>query len=134
MSTTSKVIIVSVMVAFVFMLITGVTFIPSTHFNFDADEVSRITIFDGSNGEEVEVTDDAVIKHITDNINRVEYRRGWLDFNMGYTYTIKLYDTDDELISKLTVRGDSRITYNRFSYVAKEHSIDYEYIGSLFNE
>lgn len=70
------------LVPLVLILLFGLVSIPQHVVNLKPADVSRIVIFDGSTGREVEITEAQVIRHIVTNLNEVTFERGKLSIRI----------------------------------------------------
>ncbi len=104
---------------------------------FEIENVTKISVFSGSTGKSVEITDEETIAHITDNINSLTFVKNKSSKNYnGFTYSITWYDADNEKTYALTIMGKNAISYDDYFYNISDSntSIDVEYIDSLFSD
>ncbi len=104
---------------------------------FDIDGVSKILLMSGSSGEMVEITDSETIKFITDNINSMEFHRDTSSrYHNGWSYSLRWYDSEDNLIEYIVVMSATRIDYDNYFYneMDADVEIDIEYLKALLGE
>ncbi|MGZ9583747.1 hypothetical protein [Paenibacillus marinisediminis] len=117
------------------VLFYGLTYIPHELIKFKPTEVSRISVFDGNTGYQIEITDPIDIQHMINNLREVKFQKGKLSFGyMGYSFKTTIYNQKGKPIKKLTINSPDTIRYNGFFYTANENKIDYEYIKDLFKK
>ncbi|OHX52522.1 hypothetical protein BB776_00465 [Planococcus salinarum] len=113
----------------------ALTFIPRPVASVDRDDVSKIVIFNGGTGEEVEVTDETDVQRITDNFNAVTFQKEKPSIGyMGYMFNLTFYNEDDKEMKELIVNSADTIRYRGFFYHAKDGEIDFEFLNSFFEE
>ncbi|MBD8069704.1 hypothetical protein [Bacillus sp. PS06] len=121
--------ITGVLTVFLFI---ALTYIPEKILEIDASSVSKITVFDGNTGNEIEVTDESDIKHIINNLNKVTFQKGKPSIGyMGYSFRTTIFDTDGKVKKEMIINSDSLIRYKGFFYTSVDYLIDYEYIEKL---
>ncbi len=101
---------------------------------FDIKVANKITIFSGSTGQKIEVTDKSAVDHITANFNSVAFRKDKSSKGYeGYAYQITWYDADGKQIELVTVMRATRISYDGYFYDAMEadYEIDMDFIEEL---
>jgi len=122
------------LVPFALILLFGLASIPQHVVNIKPADVSRIVIFDGSTGREVEITEAQVIRHIVANLNEVTFERGKLSIGyLGFRFRTTLYNDGGKAIKTITINSAEVIRYKGFFYTAnKDKRIDFSYIEGLF--
>jgi hypothetical protein len=116
----------------VFLLLFPLTFIPHKLVNIDPSEISKIMVFDGNTGYQVEITDSNEINHIIDNLNEITFKKGKPSFMYsGYSFHTTILDRNGEIIRELTINSPDTVRYNGFFYTSTDHNIDYDYIEKL---
>ncbi len=101
---------------------------------FDIKVANKITIFSGSTGEKVEITDKTAVDHITSNFNSIAFSKDKSSKGYdGYAYQITWYDADGKQIGFVTVMTATRISYDGYFYNAIEADceIDMDFIEEL---
>ncbi len=104
---------------------------------FDIDGASKILLMSGSSGETVEITDEETIKYITDNINSMTFNRHESSRqHNGWSYSLRWYDSDDNLIEYIVVMNATRIDYDNYFYneMDADVEIDIAYLEELLSE
>ncbi len=117
----------------IFLLLAGCT---PKELKFDIDKATKITIFSGSMGKSVEITDEQQISHITDNFNELTFTKQKSSKSYdGFAYSITWYDSDNNKIEAITVMRENRISYNDYFYHCNQAdaSIDIAYLMALFD-
>ncbi len=117
----------------VFLLISIVS-CAKQEIQFEIGTASKVKIFSGSTGKSVEITDAAVIKTITDDINSHKFIKDKSSKNWeGFSYYITWYDANGEQMEEVIVMNGSRISYNDYFYDKEECKcvINIEYIEGL---
>lgn len=83
-----------------------------------ADSVSKITVFDGTNGKKFDIDSSHNVKLIVENIQNTKMRCSGIAIGYtGFHYDLRFYDENGkEIISPLTVWGSSRLSKGAFFY------------------
>ncbi|WP_236838875.1 hypothetical protein [Caldalkalibacillus salinus] len=116
-------------------LIFALTFVPHKVVNLDPNHVSKITVFDGNTGHEIEITEESDINHIINNLNGVTFQKGKPSFGvMGYRFRTTIFDDEGKKIKELTINSDATIRYKGFFHTSVNHAIDYDYIEELVSK
>jgi hypothetical protein len=114
------------------IILFGLTYIPHNVISIEESEVSQITIFDGSLGYEIEITDRKRIEHIINNLNDITFQKGKLSLGyMGTHFRVNMINNKGKTIEELIINSEDRIRYKGFFYEAKDNQIDIEYITEL---
>ena len=80
---------------------------------------SRISIENNRTYKRTVVTDAETIRKITDNMNRITFRKGESSVkNSDRKYTLTWYDENDYCFKSITVRNDSEINDNLYFWKA----------------
>lgn len=115
------------------LFINAISYMPKKITNIDYEEVALIKIQNGNTGELLEIVDKDDIKHIIENLNSVTFKKDkFIAFNIGYSYKTDIYNDKNNFLKGLIINSDSVISYNGYSYNAKENLIDYDYISNLY--
>ncbi|MFJ5714281.1 hypothetical protein [Neobacillus sp. NPDC093127] len=110
----------------------GCTYIPHKIVSIDPSNVSKITVFDGNTGKDLEITNVTDINRIIGNLNEVTFQKGKPSFMyMGYSFRTTIFDNKGKSIEELIINSNDTIRYKGFFYTSIENSIDYDYIGQL---
>ncbi|MCD8510182.1 MAG: hypothetical protein LRY73_10140 [Bacillus sp. (in: Bacteria)] len=113
----------------------SLTYIPHSVVSMEPANVSKITIFDGSTGYDLEITDEAVIHQIITNLNDIIFQKGKSSFfRMGYSFRTTIYDQSGKARQELIINSEDTIRYKGFFYTAKDNEIDYQFIRDLVDE
>lgn len=127
-----RVITVIIAIPIVLLLLYPFTFLPHKLINIDPSNVSKIYIFDGNTGYDLEIKDASDINHIINNLNEVTFKKEKLAVGyMGYSFSTTIYDHNGKIIKKLIINSDDTIRYKGFFYRTVNHLIDYDYIERL---
>ncbi|OLS40435.1 hypothetical protein [Bacillus sp. MRMR6] len=120
-------------IPFLIILGFGLTYIPHQVVNIHPSEVSKITVFDGNTGYDMEITHQSDIQHMINNLNKVTFQKGKPSVGyMGFSFSTAIYNHKGKVIKELIINSPETIRYKGFFYKDKNHSIDYEYIEYLF--
>ncbi len=101
---------------------------------FDIPDAASMTVFSGSTGKHVEITDAETVKYITDNINSLCFSRDKSSKNYeGFNYEITWYDANGARLESIIVMRENRISYDDYFYDnTADVGIDMDYIENLF--
>ncbi|WBW96471.1 hypothetical protein [Oceanirhabdus sp. W0125-5] len=125
-----NIIIISILIL---VVLYGLTYIPHRISHIKPNEVSKINIRCGYNGDYIEITKKSDIEHIINNLNSVTFKKDKPSFfYMGYSFNLKIYNNKQRVIKKLIINSEETIRYKGFFHRAKKNKIDYEYIKNLF--
>ena len=101
----------------------------------DAEDVGRITIFNGTNGEEAEITDREEIEHIVNNLKTVTMKRRKISVGYsGYHLRVTVYDNAGKKVhgwSSFIVNAAQHVRKDPFFYEVVDGVIDFEYLESV---
>lgn len=115
------------------LLLYARTYFPKHLIKIAPEDVSKIVVFDGNRGSGLEVTNQRQIQHIVLNLNDVLFQKDKLSIGyMGYRFNTTIYDHKGKVIKELIINSEDTIRYKGFFYMAKNKSIDYNYINQLF--
>lgn len=103
---------------------------------FDPQNATRLTVFAGSTGEKIEITDRDRIEEISASITAKSFRRGKRANIDGFRYTLTWYDESGNSLLSLSLLGDSdKLIYNgRFYHVIGDTAIDHAPIDAFMKE
>ncbi|MBM6617973.1 hypothetical protein [Bacillus suaedaesalsae] len=117
------------------ILLFGFSYIPQKVFNISPTNVSKIIVFNGTNGEEIVIVDRVHIETITKNLNDVTFQKGKPSIGyLGYTFRMTIYDQKDNEMEKFIINSNDMLRYKGFFYMASDDEIEYEYINNLFEK
>lgn len=119
----------------VLFLAFALTYIPHSIVNISPSDVSKIHVFDGTTGYELEITDKTYINHIINNLNDVTFQKGKLSFlSMGSSFRTTIYNQKGKEIKRLIINSSDSVKYRGFFRHSIDGLIDYDYIKNLFNK
>ncbi|GMK41303.1 hypothetical protein PCCS19_43590 [Paenibacillus sp. CCS19] len=96
--------------------------------------MSKIIVFNGSTGKQIEITEPDHIQHIVDNLNGITFHKGKMSLGyMGYSFRTTVYDNKGKVIKRFIINTPDTIRYQGFFYKAPGNQIDYDYIEKLFD-
>lgn len=102
----------------------------------NAKDVARIELGCGSVGIVwVDITDADTIQQIINGINELSFVP--ISPNLpsgGWSYAIRMYDADDNMIDQMTILGDRRVEKEFFVYYSLNGKFDTEYYDQLIAE
>ncbi len=117
----------------VVIIIFAMTFIPQRLFRIDVGSVSKITIFNGSTGENIEITNDSNMEYIIKNLNSTTFKKRKLAYGYsGFSFKVIIYNEKGKVIEELLINSSSSIRYKGFFYKVTDNIVDYDYIENLF--
>ncbi|SCY56600.1 hypothetical protein [Alkaliphilus peptidifermentans] len=125
----------ALIIGIILLLITGygLTYIPRSIINIKSTEVTKLTVFNGNSGSQIEITNRTDIDYIINNLNDVQFQKGKVAIGyMGYSFNTTIYDKKGKSIKNLIINSEKTIRYKGFFYEAKTNLIDYHYIENLF--
>ena len=73
---------------------------------YTVDEVSKIKIIDGNNGQELEVADSTIISDIIRIISNINYINERDELRSGYQYRIRFLSEDENQTANYIIAGD----------------------------
>lgn len=118
------------------VVVTGLyalTFLPHKIITIKPSNVSKIVIFDGTQGEQIVVTDEEQKEHIISNLNEITFQKERLSlFYIGYRFRTTIYNKKGNVYKEIIINSSDKIRYAGFFHRAKSGKIDYEYIDQLF--
>lgn len=110
---------------------------PVDMMNLDAEEVCEIRIFNGNNGQEIQITDRQAITHIIENLGGVQLKRSGLSLGyMGYSFRITIYLSNGKKArgwNEFVLNSSDSIRKDPFFYKVVKGNIDYEFISQQFS-
>lgn len=98
----------------------------------DAAGVDHIDVFDGNTGVGFTITDPEDIRNIVENIKSHPMKRAGISlFYMGYSFRIKLKDSNDKnIIPEFILNSDNTIRKDPFFYRC-DSGLCYEYLEQM---
>ncbi|MEO4055581.1 hypothetical protein [Solibacillus sp. CAU 1738] len=126
-----KIIAATILIICVFIIMTGISYIPQKIVNVQAKDVSKIEILDGNTGKHLEITDDATIARIINNLNRIVFQKEKSAHGYdGSRFDTKIY-IHNKLKESLIINSEDTIQYKGFFYKSTNVQIEYEYLEEL---
>jgi hypothetical protein len=108
------------------------TFIPHKLVKIDPADVSKILVFDGTIGYQLEITDSKDIQHIITNLNEVTFKKVKPSYGyMGYSFNTTIFDHHGEPTMEFIINSTDTVRYKGFFYTSTDVPIDYDYIAKL---
>lgn len=120
----------------VFVAITIWYFSPKTFLkDRNSDDISSISIFNGSTGKNFVIEDAGEIEYIISNIqNSKWYRSGISSFHDGYSFNLTFKDKDGKEIDSFIINNQYLIRDDPFFYKSTEVPLCYDYLQALENK
>lgn len=117
------------------LVLFGLSYIPQPVVSLSPSKISKITVFNGGTGYEIDITDERDIRHIINNLNDVTFQKGKTSFGyMGYSFDVTIYNHKGKPLKELIINSEDTIRYKGFFHTATKNEIDYEYINRLFGD
>lgn len=108
-------------------------YIPRRIIKIEPNEVSAIKIFNGSNGEEITLTNKEKVSHIINNLNKIKFQKsGFSFFYMGYCFDVTIFDNNQKEYKEFIINSNDTLRGKMFFYIDNTKSIDFDYIDNLF--
>lgn len=102
----------------------------------DIGDASKIELRSGSTGEQIDVTDEDSIRHITENINAMKLRdEGKVDSD-GWSYSLSWFDEDGNCLKQITLVGGKTVVFegHRYSTADDGEKADTAFLDKLLDE
>lgn len=126
--------ILIIVIPLLLALLYGTTYLPQKVISINPAAVAKINIFNGNTGQQIEITDEADIQQIINNLNEVVFQKGKISLGyMGYSFRTTIYDHQGKAIEEMIINSEHKIRYKGFFYETKGKSINYDYIDRFFN-
>ncbi|MDE7224595.1 MAG: hypothetical protein K2O34_12565 [Acetatifactor sp.] len=98
----------------------------------NSKDVSKISIFNGTTGQCVEIIDEGDIEYFINNLNAVQMKRSGVSLlYTGYHYRVTIFKGDGIYI-EFIINSANAIRKDPFFYNVEEGEIDVDFIESLF--
>lgn len=108
--------------------------LPTKLIRINPQNVSKIVIFNGNNGNEIEITDRSEVEHIINNLKSISVKKEKISVGyMGYSYRTTIYQSNDRAYKSFIINSEDTIRKDPFFYKDRSRSIDYNFIKTLFN-
>lgn len=108
---------------------------PIDLMDLDPDEVTEITVFNGSTGNTTHIRDRAQIRHIIDQWNDVEVKRAKRSSGYsGYSFRVTLSLSDGRKAgdwNDFIINAEDTIVKDPFFYSVTKGDTDYRYLENL---
>ena len=82
----------------------------------NVNSIEKVTIKSGETGESVDITDPKDIEYITNNINSFDYAKGEKVNGDGWSYMLRWYNSDGEIIKEISLLGSDTIIFDGYYY------------------
>lgn len=107
-------------------------FAPKTFLRgVDAEDISKISVFDGGTGQRFDITEREEIVRIVDNVSGISMKRGKLSRGYdGFRYSMDFVDESGRVIESFIVNSEDTIRDDPFFWHC-EGELCYEYLGEL---
>lgn len=110
---------------------------PVKLLNIDPDSVTKITIFDGNQGQQIEVTDAALVRRVAETLGSVTVRRRGISLGYtGYRFQVEVYTHGGESgrpAARFIVNAADSVRKDPFFYRVENGEIDFDLIQSMFS-
>ncbi|OCT16689.1 hypothetical protein A8709_08450 [Paenibacillus pectinilyticus] len=125
---------VLLLVLVIIVVFVGTSYLPHRLIH-KAAEVSKIIIFNGGTGVELELTNKDDIEHIINNLRGITFQKGKSSFGyMGFSFKTTVYDKKGKPVKQLIINSEDTVRYKGYFYKAKGSLIDYTYIKKKFEK
>jgi hypothetical protein len=127
--------LIAISVTLLLLIAYSFTYFPQQVVSIEPTNVSKINVFDGSTGTDLDITNQSDIDYIITNLNEITFKKGKPSIGyMGFSFRTTIYDHKDRVIKELIINSSDTIKYKGFFYTASGNVIDYEYIEKMINE
>lgn len=107
---------------------------PITTFKKSPNEIDRISVFDGRNGNGFEIENDEELKQIINYMNEMHMNRDKVSLgHMGYGFRITLYSSDKQ-VETFILNSENIVRKDPFFYNLQEKTGLYDYLDLLCNQ
>ena len=110
---------------------------PVKLLNIDPDSVAKITIFNGNQGRQIEVTDAAMVRRVAENLDSVTVRRRGISLGYtGYRFRVEVYTQNGDGVKpavRFIVNAADSVRKDPFFYRVERGELDFELMPSLFS-
>ncbi|MGI2295033.1 hypothetical protein [Paenibacillus sp. GXUN7292] len=123
------------LVSIILVLLYGSTYLPHKIVKVTPSKVSKIVIFNGNTGYQIEINEKEDIEYIIRNLNGISFQKGKMTSGyMGYSFRTTIYNNKGKSVKGLVINTTDTVRFNGFFYKAKNNLIDYGYIESMFEK
>ena len=110
---------------------------PVKLLDIDPDSVAKITIFDGNQGRQIEVTDAAMVRRVAENLDSVTVRRRGISLGYtGYRFRVEVYTQNGDGVkpaARFIVNAADSVRKDPLFYRVEKGELDFELMQSLFS-
>lgn len=100
--------------------------------NVDANEISKIEVFDGNKGEQFTVTNQEEIAFIVSNIQNAKMKREKISIGrIGTRFNMQFYNLKDKKVDEFIINGEGVIRKDPFFYIDKTESLCTDYLEAI---
>ena len=115
-----KNVVIVLTIAAIIISVYLIVWVTPRHFlkGIKAQDIHVISVRDGSNGNNFDITSQEDIIFIAGKIQSQPYRKDGISmFLMGTLYTMRFYDSDSRLVEEFILNADDRIRKDPFFYI-----------------
>lgn len=99
------------------------------------NEVASISVFVGSTGKQMVISDREEINKVVSNIQSLSLKRSGFSFNyVGYSFSITFKDKDGKAIDGFAINSKDTARDNNFFYKCENGEICFGYLQELANK
>ena len=96
------------------------------------NEVASISVFVGSTGKQMVISDREEINKVVSNIQSLSMKRSGFSFNyVGFSFSLTFKDKDGNAIDSIGINGKDTIRDSRFFYKCESGEICFDYLLEL---
>ena len=101
---------------------------------FEFENISRIELTNGTNGEMVEITDANQIQTLIQLFSENEFDKGKsASDSTGWSYRIKFYQDEKVMVDIFVLSSDTSIVYSGYFYEIKNGTLDITCFDDMIN-
>lgn len=127
-TTRKRIFITAVSILLIIALLIIWYFIPVKLLKINAEDIEKITVFDGGRGIETEFTEREDIEYLTENLSSVTMKRDGISLGYsGYSFRTTVYLKNGSEKSFI-INGEDSVRDDPFFYKVTEGRIDYKFI------
>ena len=96
------------------------------------NRVSSISVFVGSTGKQMVISDREEINRVVSNIQSLKLKRSGFSFNhVGFSFSLSFKDKDGNVIDRLVITGKDTVRDNFFFYSIEDGELCFTYLIEL---
>ncbi len=96
------------------------------------NEIKSISVFSGSTGKQMTLTDADEINKVVSNVQSLKMRRSGFSFNyVGFSFSLTFKDKDGNVIDGLVITGKDTVRDNFFFYSTEDGELCFTYLIEL---